>query len=332
MNISRIKGQIKSYGHKMELVLGRKPGILDYAKFGVGGVLDHFKYGASIADYFELGFYQMGAEEKKTYYTQRFADVFDFALDTHESIDRHNSKIYEYKHLKKYFKRDQLVSDECSFEGFSAFCEKHPVFFLKPDEESCGTGIERISVEGQDLQKVYEKVRSIRAVIDEPVVQHPAMESLCPGCINTVRVITTKVDGKIHVMGTAIRMGNGKNIADNYALGGYGAALDKDTGVIIDRGIDHSNRRYDEHPFSHVKFKGFQVPMWDQVMKLVYDAHMDYDLNYCGWDIAVRENDCVLIEANPRPMIDLTQVAGNGGKKSRYQAVYDLWKATDGKK
>ena len=316
----------------MELVLGRQPGILDWAKYGVGGVLDHFKYGASIADYFELGFYQMGAEEKKTYYTQRFADVFDFALDTHESIDRHNSKIYEYKHLKKYFKRDQLVSDECSFEDFSAFCEKHPVFFLKPDEESCGTGIERISVEGQDLQKVYEKVRSIRAVIDEPVIQHPVMESLCPGCINTVRVITAKVDGKIHVMGTAIRMGNGKNIADNYALGGYGAALDKDTGVIIDRGIDHSNRRYDEHPFSHVKFKGFQVPMWDQVMKLVYDAHMDYDLNYCGWDIAVRENDCVLIEANPRPMIDLTQVAGNGGKKSRYQEVYDLWKATDGKK
>lgn len=37
MNINRIKGQIKSYGHKMELVLGRKPGIWDWAKFGVGG-------------------------------------------------------------------------------------------------------------------------------------------------------------------------------------------------------------------------------------------------------------------------------------------------------
>ncbi|MEE3486972.1 MAG: sugar-transfer associated ATP-grasp domain-containing protein [Bulleidia sp.] len=297
-----------------------------------GGVLDHFIYGSSIADYFELGFYQMGAEEKKTYYTQRFADVFDFALDTHESIDRHNSKIYEYKHLKKYFKRDQLVSDECSFEEFAAFCKKHPVFFYKPDEESCGTGIERISVENQDLHAVYERIKKIRAVIDEPVIQHPLMESLCPGCINTVRVITAKVDGKIHIMGTAIRMGNGKNVADNYALGGYGAALDKDTGVIIDRGIDHCNRRYDEHPFSHVRFKGFQVPMWDQVMKLVFDAHMDYDLNYCGWDIAVRENDCVLIEANPRPMIDLTQVAGNGGKRARYQEVYELWKETDGRK
>ncbi len=274
----------------------------------------------------------MKAEEKRTYYTQRFADVFDFALDTHESINRHNSKIYEYRHLKKYFKRDQLVSDECSFDEFAEFCQKHPVFFFKPDEESCGTGIERINVEGKDLHEVYNKVRRIKAVLAESVIQHPVMESMCPGCINTVIVITAKVNGDIHIMGTAIRMGNGVNIADNYALGGYGAALDKDTGIIIDRGIDHCNIRYDEHPFSHVNFKGFQVPMWNQVMQLVHDAHMDYDLNYCGRDIVVRPTDCVLIEANLRSMIDLTQVAGNGGKRARYQEVYDLWKKTDGRK
>lgn len=328
----KLKQYFAKYESKLELILDRKPTKIEWVWYAFRGIKDFLIYGSTITDYFELGFYQMKHAEKKTYYTQRFASKFDFDLDSVDSINEHNSKVLEYKLLKKYFKRDQLVSNECTFEEFREFCQKHPVFFFKPDEECCGYGIEKLRADEGNMQELYEKVRKIKAVLDEPVIQHPEMERLCPGSINTVRVISAKVDGRIHIIGTAIRMGNGSNVVDNYALGGFGAALDQKTGIIIDRGIDHSNKRYERHPFSNVIFKGFQVPHWDQVLHLVNEAHMAYDLNYCGWDVAVRENDCLIIEVNPRPMIELIQLAGNGGKKAAYQEVYDLWKKTDGRK
>ncbi len=36
MNINRFKGQVKSYGYKMKLVLGKKPSAIDWVKYRVG--------------------------------------------------------------------------------------------------------------------------------------------------------------------------------------------------------------------------------------------------------------------------------------------------------
>lgn len=310
----------------LERALGRKPTAREYIRFFCGFIKDYFIYGSSITDFFQLEFYNKKHKEKKAYYTYRFAKKFDYALDSRESLQYFNSKIAEYKELKKYFKREQLISDECTFDQFQEFVERHPVFFIKPDQMWSGSGIERIDTSKKDIRILFSDISKKRAVIDEPVQQHHLMEELCPGCVNTIRIITAKVENEIFIIGTALRTGDGKSTVDNYHNGGFGAAIDKETGIVIDDAINYTNKRFAEHPASHIRFQGFRIPLWSQVLSLVNDASRDYGLHYCGWDVAVRENDCVLIEVNARPMTRLIQVAGNGGKKAVYRQIYNKWK------
>lgn len=323
---------LRRFHNKLETFLGRKPTGKELLTHMIQWCFDYLFYGCSFTDYFGLGFYHMKAKEKRTYHTLRFANKFDKSLDTPESIHRHNSKVFEYRHLRKYFGRDQLVSTECTYEDFSAFTEKHPVFFFKPDSTDCGKGIERFTVTAENRQEIFQQVSQTPAVLDEPVIQHPELERLCPSSVNTIRIVSAKVDGKVHIIGAALRMSDGMHIVDNYSAGGFAAAIDLSTGRIIDGAINYSNQQFDVHPFSKVPFKGFQIPLWDKVLQLVENAGMDYSLNFVGWDIAVREHDCVLIEANPRPMVRVYQIAGNGGKRAEFRRLYKLWKETDAKK
>lgn len=310
----------------LERILGKKPTARECIYYFGDFVKNYIIYGSSITDYFQLEFYHKKHEEKKKYHTYRFAKKFDYALDSRESLLHYNSKIVEYKELKKYFKREQLISDECTFDQFRGFVERHPVFFVKPDQAWSGSGIERIDSGKINIRTIYDEISKKKVVIDEPVKQHHLMEQLCPGSVNTIRIITAKVENEIFIIGTALRTGDGKSIVDNYHNGGFGAAIDKDTGIVIDDAINYTNKRFVEHPVSHIRFQGFRIPLWSQVMELVNKAAQEYGLNYCGWDVAIREEDCVLIEVNSRPMTRLIQVAGNGGKKEIYKQVYKKWK------
>lgn len=167
--------------------------------------------------------------------------------------------------------------------------------------------------------------------MDEPVIQHPELQRLCPSSVNTIRIVSARVNGNVHVIGAALRMSDGKHIVDNYSQGGLAAAIDLKTGRIIGGGINYSNKGFEAHPFSYIPFRGFQIPLWDNVLELVEHAGMDYTLNLVGWDVAIRENDCVLIEANPHPMVRGYQIAGNGGKRVEFRRLYKLWKETDAK-
>lgn len=322
----------KRFYDKLEQFLDKKPTKKDYLVHATRWLFDYIVYGCSFTDYFGLGFYRIKAKEKKTYHTFRFANKFDLALDSKESIDLHNSKAYEYQHLKKYFGRDQLLSTACTYDVFVEFTKKHPDFFFKPDTECCGRGVEHLVVTDENRQEIFAHIQQIPGVLDEPVIQHPELERLCPSSVNTIRIVSAKVDGKVNVIGAALRMSDGTHIVDNYSQGGFAAAIDLKTGRIIDGGMNYSNKQFDAHPFSGVPFKGFQIPLWDQVLQLIENAGSEYTLNFVGWDVAVREADCVLIEANPRPMVRVYQIAGNGGKRAEFQRLYKLWKQTDGKK
>lgn len=80
--------------------MDRKPTKTENLKYLLQWGLDYVVYGCSFTDYFSLGFYRIKAKEKLTYHTLRFAKKFDQALDSPHSITLHNSKIYEYRHLK----------------------------------------------------------------------------------------------------------------------------------------------------------------------------------------------------------------------------------------
>ena len=61
------------------------------------------------------------------------------------------------------------------------------------------------------------------------------------------------------------------------------------------------------------------------MLQFVEECAKSYELKYVAWDIAVREEDCVLIEANPNGMTDVIQVAGASGRKKQYDELLALF-------
>ena len=58
---------------------------------------------------------------------------------------------------------------------------------------------------------------------------------------------------------------------------------------------------YTEHPETHYKLIGYQMPRWDEAKELAKElARVMPDNHYCGWDLALTDNGWVLQEANDR--------------------------------
>ena len=67
-------------------------------------------------------------------------------------------------------------------------------------------------------------------------------------------------------------------------------------------GLTKDGDIYERHPYSGKTFKGFQIPHWDEVLHVAESALKNVDsVNYAGWDLAIRENDVVIIEGNSSP-------------------------------
>ena len=79
-----------------------------------------------------------------------------------------------------------------------------------------------------------------------------------PYSINTVRIVTLNT----HVVAAYLRIGNNKNIVDNFNHEGLLALVDIDTGQITYDAIDKLGRTYATHPLTGTKINGLTIPMW----------------------------------------------------------------------
>ena len=56
------------------------------------------------------------------------------------------------------------------------------------------------------------------------------------------------------------------------------------------------------HPITKEPIKGFKIPYWNDVIKLVKKAGLVVEgVGYVGWDIAITDNGPILIEGNVSP-------------------------------
>lgn len=316
----------KFYGF-VENISGEKPSIFKLARLGGGVVWNYINFRFTITDYFELTLYKKHYFEKKKYLSSKDNLYFSEFVDDKKRLAELCSKTEMYQLLSRYIKREQLYSDKCSYEEFCLFTDKHPRLLYKPDTLDCGRGIEVWNVSDSNREELFRHFTNEPAVLDEMIEQHPRLQELCPGSVNTIRFFTLKVKEECIIIGAALRMGNGVKVVDNYSAGGLVGALDVKTGKVIAEAENATGKRFTYHPYSNVKIVGFQVPNWQDVLEFVKQCALNYELNYVAWDIAVREKDCVLIEANPSGMTNVIQIAGAGGRKEQYSHLKKYFKS-----
>ena len=164
-------------------------------------------------------------------------------------------------------------------------------------------------------------------MIQEYIFQHEKLNKFNSSSLNTIRIVTTRHNEDVHVLSAMLRIGVGGCVVDNLSSGGIGVGINSQTGKLKKYGCYYSkfNKKARlKHPVSKIKYEGYQLPCWQEVLKLVKDAHeIFYKLPTIGWDVAITRNGPIIIELN----VEYSGVglqAADGGIKEKWYKLKEI--------
>ncbi len=325
--IARMRGGMEKVKRCMVLTIGedsvRSTTVM---KHFIGVAICKLLYGASVADYFELRLFQKKHSERKTYFTEKYAREFNSRVNGRENVWQFHDKIYMYQVLGQFIKREQLFCPPHSYTEFEQFIKKHGSVLYKKSKSFEGSGIELWSADSADISKLYERSLNEPAILDERVIQHPDIARLNPDSVNTVRIYTLMIKDTCHFIAAEFHIGRSGQVIDNYMKGGLAAGIDLETGALMGAGFDLSGNTYAAHPDTGVDIVGFTIPNWPEVLRFTEECARTCPLAIVEWDLAVRENDCVLIEANPNVRNSEIQMGEFHGRKKQFEELEKLYR------
>lgn len=264
-------------------------------------------YGIDLAVYYACHCFEMTDDELAQLGNMRDSKTLSAVYNRgHSGLLADKSKFNEV--YSDFVGRKSWVNRDTDFEEFEAFAEGLDEVFCKPLDLSTGTGTFKKALKGVDLKDVYEWFMEQPVyLVEECIVQHPDMAQFYPGSLNTVRLFTILYNDEFEPFASFVRFGVG-GVTDNYSSGGIACGVDPKTGIILTNGSNEEDERFETHPLSGVKFKGFQIPHWDLVLERAEEALRLVDgVNYVGWDVAIRDNDVVFVEGNSVPDLGVQQ-------------------------
>lgn len=273
-----------------------------------------FRYGFCLSDYLNYKLYNKNKKERKKYVSTRTENKFYETVSPSAYKQRYTIKPNFLKDFKEYTKRDFIVPKEDNYEEFSKFLDDHEVFMSKPYDGLGGADVKKeYTKDILDRKEYFNNAIKNRIFLEELVIQHPDMNKLCSKSVNTMRIMTFNNHGTPEIIWMGLRVGNGVNSIDNFHAKGMGVNIDINNGKLIGNAIDKDLNEYSEHPVTHVKFDGFQIPCFEEAKEMVLKASLESDkILVVGWDVAISENGPVIIEGNRRPGFDIVQVLSGG--------------------
>lgn len=289
-----------------------------------------FRYGLGLTDYLNFKIYSKSRKERKEYVGIRTENKFYETVSPSAYKTRYTIKPNFLEDFKEYTKRDFIVPNENNYQEFLTFLDKHSTFMSKPYDGLGGADVKKeYTKDIEDKKAYFDKAIENRIFLEELVIQHPDLNVLCDKSVNTMRIMTFNNNGVPRIVWMGLRVGNGVNSIDNFHAKGMGVNIDINTGKLIGNAIDKDLNEYVEHPTSHIKFDGFQIPCFEEAKQMVLKASLESDkILLVGWDVAISENGPVIIEGNRRPGFDLVQVLSNRGRKDIIRNVMSDYKKT----
>ena len=282
--------------------------------------------GCTPKEYYLYRMYEMTPEEQDTILVASIQKKLQKKFGTNKDfVDMLYDKERTNHFFAEYIRRPWCVNTKVSYEEFAEkFADTKRVIY-KPLDGNRGRGVEAFMLDRDTMREVYDVLADYPAgVVEAYVVQHPEMLKLCPSSVNTIRVVTfssnsapVTPDGKsMDIAYTALRIGGGSSIVDNFHSGGMVCHIDSQTGKLITEAADMECNVFAEHPATGVKFLGFQIPYYQEAMAMVTEAITKNKLEgYLGWDVAIAEDGPILIEVNDRPGVVLLSTPYAAQKK-----------------
>lgn len=257
-------------------------------------------------EYFLYGFDKNhDVKFRKSFVSDKVKDLVCLKVSGYEkfSIELANKWMF-YKLTSPYFYREAMLLDNnTNRETFVDFSHRNKSLFAKPLNASKGEGalVFEVNNKGEAIE-AFDKMQKNggRYIVEKRITQHPEMAKWNESSVNTVRVPAFLNKNGFHLLPPFFRIGRKGAIVDNAGAGGVYANINPESGVIYTQGFDEHGNYYDVHPDSGLKFEGYQMPQWKELVSTVEEVHrrcMPSHI-YIGWDFALTEDGWVLIEGN----------------------------------
>lgn len=262
------------------------------------------RYGAGYHDYKMYEFYNMKAKNRDTFVTRVRHKKVIMAFNNQEYSDIFDHKNEFDKRFKKYLRREVIDINETSLEKFKKFIKNKDVVIVKPFNLDSGRGIEKLCLKDfKSLEEMYKyiKKKNLR-MVEEVIRQHKDMNKLYPDAVNCMRIVTLIDNDGPEIVYIVLKTGTGGNFLDNMGFDGVCVPVDINTGKLIGFAHSEHGHDYEYHPDTKVKFDGYQIPYFKEVINLVKKAALEVpEIRYVGWDVFIDENGPGLIEGNDYP-------------------------------
>jgi glutathione synthase/RimK-type ligase-like ATP-grasp enzyme len=199
--------------------------------------------------------------------------------------------------------------------------------FVKPIDSRKGYGAFRVPAAEIDAASI----ESLRNVVIQPVLRnHPIIDALNAGALNTVRIGSFVEDGRCTLIAAFLRVAQGNAVIDNCSQGAIAVGIDLTSGALNRTGMtlaQYGRRVCAVHPDTGVRFDSVTLPWWRETLELAERAALGLRPHTTlGLDIAITANGPVFVEANDAGCIVLLQDScGPVGKTRLGQRVLEHW-------
>lgn len=271
-----------------------------------------FRYGVGYLDYHVFGFGRNRGKSRRTFMTMNHNVALARMVNDPGLYPLLNDKFRFLRRYGAFLGRDWLDLREATAAELAEFCQAHGTVFAKPHSDFGGRGVEKIVPSPEeDYEALYRRLtENGQCLVEEAIVQHEALNRLCPGSVNTLRVVTLLVDGEAKFVYALLRMGSGQGYVDNISSGGMYTLVGPEGTLEFPAFCDKTGLYYDSHPATGTVFAGFRLPYFADAVELCRRAALvEPKLGYIGWDVAITPTGPVLVEGNNLPGYDMAQNA-----------------------
>lgn len=262
------------------------------------------KYNISILDYFYFRFYNLNEEERTKWAGTGYLYEYQLHMNPKSARDVLENKIIFLNRFAAFTKRgfadvSQLKADEDLLPRM--LNNKSGRVVIKGSCGQTGSEVEVVDCIGLTPDSLIKTMREKGYdLVEEYVVQHPALMELSPSGLNTVRIFTQLTPDGVDFLGARLRISVNSPV-DNMAAGNLAAPVDLKTGEVTGPGVysDITKSDCNVHPVTNKTISGFKIPFWYEVIEMIKEAALLCPENHSvGWDIAITENGPELIEGN----------------------------------
>lgn len=190
---------------------------------------------------------------------------------------------------------------EITLEKAISLAREHGEVILKICKFSgSGKGIQFWNSVTEDESKIRELLQTPQDVVCQSLIkQHSELSRVNPTSVNSVRIMTLMLHGKVHVLSSILRMGVNGSRVDNCYSGGVFCGI-KPNGQLKNVAYDTLANVYLKHPQGTI-FESVTIPNYNECIDLVTALAKRFCSisRMISWDVTIGEDGRpILIEFN----------------------------------